>query len=705
MTRKWADDPRNPNSPNFDVARQAAANDRRKASGSQKTWGRDRRNPASPNYNPELRRTDSKRDRWSGSGRNRANQPFGTIDGEGGNIPDPRLLFGNVHEYLILRADEFTVKNPAGLHHAECFDFLAGLPRNRIWSGYFFDYDVTMMCRSLPEERARRMFDPTQRMQPGKEFSFPYIEVDNQWEIGYTPHKEFKVRKKGQDSFSVVSDTGTFFQTSFVNTLRKWNIGTPDQLDRIIAGKLGRADYQELTEETERYNEEECILHNQLMETFRGVCREVGYEPKKWQGPGHLASAMLAAHGVPKRDEIPIMQNHHFRELANAAYYGGRAETTAIGHIPGPIHQFDINGAYVYALQTLPCLLHGSWKLVRERPSPGTIWVGNVEFGHNGGRLIYNLPVRKEDGNIFFPRFGSGHYWSTELEAAERAGTHIIFREGWVYEKHCDCSAFDWIPGYYAERLRLGKSGKGMVLKLGGNSIYGKIAQSIGYAPWANPVWAGLITAWCRATIIDAYRGNPDDVLMIMTDGLFMRHTPKIPVSNQLGEWELKTHDHLFIVQPGIYFLPDSVKTRGVPIGCIEDVQDVFRERFDEFSRTLVIPEPVPIPVTNFITMRQALARRKWRIAGTWESGTRDISYDWTNKRQGSGLIRERDTGVLRTLPQDSSVDVFSKPYDRVIGGNLNISPFERFSDPGLNERINESEQPDWVQPLIGEME
>jgi DNA polymerase type B, organellar and viral len=702
MTRRWADDPRNPNSPNFDPSRKAADNDRRKASPKQRSWADDPRNPASSRYNPALAQSDRERPRTRQS---RSGYPFGTIDGEGGNIDDPALLFGKTHEYLVLRADEFQIENPAGLDHRQSFDFLASLPNNRIWSGFFFDYDVTMMCKSLPEERARRLFDPTLRLRQGTEFSYATIDVDDLWEIGYTPHKEFKVRRKGQNYFTTVSDTGTFFQTSFVNTLRKWKIGTDEELDQIIAGKSMRADFEELTQETKEYNELECRLHNQLMEEFRSVCGEVGYLPKKWQGPGHLASAMLAKHGVPKREDIPIMQNRRFRDLANAAYYGGRAETTAIGHIPGPIYQWDINGAYVYALQTLPCLLHGSWKLVHDRPARGSIWVGNVEFGHDGGRLIYNLPVRKEDGNIFFPRFGSGHYWSTELEAAERAGTSFIFKEGWVYEKHCNCSAFDWIPGYYAERLRLGKSGKGMVLKLGGNSIYGKIAQSIGYAPWANPVWAGLITAWCRATIINAYRDNPDDVLMIMTDGIFMRHRPKLRESNQLGDWELKVHDHLFIVQPGIYFLPESVKTRGVPLGRIEAVQDVFRERFEEFSRTLQVPEPVPIPVTNFVTMRQALARRKWRIAGTWESGTRDISYDWTNKRQGSGLIRERDSGVLRTLPQDSSVAVFSKPYDRIIGGNLSISPFERFSDPGLIERVNESEQPDWVQPLIGDFE
>lgn len=640
---------------------------------------------------------------WQNDSRNKANQNFGTVDGEGGNIPDPTALFGTVHAYQLLRADEFQISNPAGLSYQECFSFLAALPRNRIWTGYFFDYDVTMMCKGLPEERARRMFDPTERLRSGSDFAFPYIDVDGRWQISYIPHKEFRVRETGMEYFTTISDTGTFFQTSFIKTLTKWDIGTPEQRDGIAAGKLQRAGFTEMTPEIEEYNALECVLHNTLMEEFRQVCVDVGYVPKKWQGPGHLASAMLTAHGVPKRDAIPIMKNWKFRKLANAAYYGGRAETTAIGHIPGPVYQWDINGAYVAALRTLPCLIHGSWRFVRERPSLGNIYVGKIAFGHPGGRMLYNLPVRKADGNIFFPRYGTGHYWSTEIESAERASTQVEFTEGWVYEKHCDCKPFAWIDSYYAERLRLGKSGKGTVLKLGGNSIYGKLAQSIGYAPWANPVWAGLITAYCRATIIDAYRHRPDDVLMIMTDGLFLRHNPGLPVSRKLGEWDLTVHDHMFIVQPGIYFLPSHIKTRGVPLGRIEAVQEEFRDTAAKLASDMRLPEPVPVPVDNFLTMRQALARRKWHLAGTWEHTTRDISFDWSNKRTGSGLYRERETGVLRTLPYDSDVSVQSQGYDRVIGGQLNISPFAQYKADALTDRVNESEQPDWNPPLIGE--
>lgn len=194
---------------------------------------------------------------------------------------------------------------------------------------------------------------------------------------------------------------------------------------------------------------------------------------------------------------------------------------------------------------------------------------------------------------------------------------------------------------------------------------------------------------------------------MIMTDGIFMATMPKhIVASTTLGGWEVKKHDHLFIIQPGLYFLPEDIKTRGVPHGRIVDLQDEFRERADEFNRTMRMPKPVSVPVENFITMRQALARRKWHIAGTWEKTSKAISFDWSSKRLETGVLREKGTGIIRTLPIVSSVDIASVPYSKIIGGGIGDqiqkSPFERNElEPSLDEKERIDEQPDWVQPLF----
>jgi hypothetical protein len=633
---------------------------------------------------------------WQNDSRNRQQWAFCGIDGEGGNIPDPNALFGNVHTYLLLRAGEFALEHTQGLDFERCADFLCELPRDRIYVAYFFDYDVTMMLKSLPKDRVERIFNRQLRQQNGRILPVDY----GRYSFDYLPHKEFKVRKDGGPWF-IVSDVGQFFQTSFLKTLEKWQIGTEEEREMIRKGKSMRADFTGVTDEIRAYNALEILLLQQLMSEFRAVCVDTGYIPRKWQGPGYLASAMLDYHGVPKRKDTPIMMNDDFRKLANDAYYGGRFETTACGPIRGPVYQYDINSAYPSILRQLPCLTHGSWRRIRQLPDRGEIWFGQVYFYHSTQRSLYNLPIRDKLGNIFYPREGNGVYWSTELERARESGTQYSFNTGWVYEPHCNCRWFDFIDDYYAKRLALGKSTKGMVLKLAGNSIYGKLAQSIGYAPYANPVWAGLITAGCREKITEAVALAPKSTYMIATDGIFCGEQLDLPVSKDLGEWEETTHkDGIFIVQPGIYYLPGGdVKTRGVERGRINQRRDDFQKAWDKFLASNGVNYAVTVPVDNFITVKQALARRKWKIAGTWEHTTRDISFEWGIKRERSYAYD--DGRAIRTFPHNGDSQLISCGYDRLIGGESRVSMFNRWNDPGLQEKERMEEQPDWVEPLI----
>lgn len=624
---------------------------------------------------------------------------FRGVDGEGGNVPDDASLFGEVrHQYLSLRAGPDLLATGRPLHWEECLSFLADLPKRHIYVAYFFDYDVTMIIRTFPEERARRLMNRHQRTNKQNGNLLP-LDI-GEFQVDYLPHKEFKVRRKGATHWTIINDVGQFFQSAFVTTLEKWQIGTPVEREMIRKGKSMRSEFTEHNAEIEAYNALECLLLEQLMTEFRSVCWETGYVPKKWQGPGNLASAMLTKHAIPKRDDIPILKNDQFRALAQEAYYGGRFETTSVGPVHGPVYQYDINGAYVAALRGLPCLTHGSWKHVTSEPDKG-LYFGRIHFNHDPAYL-YSFPVRDKKGNIMFPRQGNGVYWSDEIAAARRNDASVSFKEGWVYESHCECRWFDFVDDYYQLRLSLGKTNKGYVLKLAGNSIYGKLAQSIGYAPWANPVWAGIITASCRAQIIDAYRQAPQDTYMIATDGIFTGKPLDLTVSRELGEWDLTVHpDGIFIVQPGIYFAGSEPKSRGVERGKIHDMRGTFEQQFTKFRESKGIDYTVKVPVTNFITAKQALARNKWALAGTWETTERDISFWWANKRV-SGMARW-DDGNLRTLPHRGGADLESVGYTRIIGGGLFVPDDERYTDPSLAEAARAQEQPDWVQPLFSE--
>lgn len=635
---------------------------------------------------------------WINDPRNRQRQPFCGVDGEGGNIPDPDALWGTIHSYLLLRAGEFKLENSAGLQFEACADFLCQLPDDRIYIAYFFDYDVTMMLKSLPQDRVQRIFDRHLRVKDGRILPVNY----GPYQFDYLPHKEFKVRRD-KGPWTVVSDVGQFFQSSFLKTLERWNIGTEEQREMIRVGKAQRADFTGVTDEIRAYNALEILLLQQLMSEFRSVCIDTGYVPRKWQGPGYLASAMLDYHKIPRRKNIPLMRNDEFRRLANDAYYGGRFETTACGPIQGPVYQYDINSAYPSILRELPCLTHGSWRRIRDLPDTGKLWFGQVYYNHSSRRLLYNLPIRTKEGNIFYPKEGNGVYWSTEIEAAQNAGTYISFATGWEYENNCECRWFDFIDAYYAKRVALGKSNKGMVLKLAGNSIYGKLAQSIGYAPYANPVWAGLITAGCRAEIINGYNLNPDRTYMIATDGIFTGNKLDLPISKKLGEWEETIHDDgIFIVQPGIYYVSNGdVKTRGVERGRINQKREDFESAWKRFLDSHGENHTVTVDVDNFITARQALARRRWSIAGHWEHDTREISFDWSTKRQRSTAFH--DGRAIRTIPHLGNRSLFTVPYDRLIGGEARVSEWQRWRDPGLIEAQRMEEQPDWIEPLIAE--
>lgn len=630
----------------------------------------------------------------------RSNWEFRGVDGEGGNVDEPGTLFGKRHQYLSLRCGPELLETGKPLNYDECFGFLADQPGKYIYVSYFFDYDVTMMIRTLPEKIIRQLLNRHLRFteDEGQTYSKP-VEW-NGFQFDYLPHKEFKVRRFGQRHWTIINDVGQFFQGSFLSSLEKWDIGTPDEREMIRKGKSMRADFEQFTDETRAYNALECVLLEQLMTNFRAVCEEVGYVPKKWQGPGYLASAMLTKHGVPRRDEIAILKNDTFYNLALSAYYGGRFETTAVGPIRGPVYQYDINSAYPAALRELPCLSHGSWRRVRERPNSG-LWFGEIYFNHPAKGMLYHFPVRTKNGNIFFPREAVGVYWSPEIEAAERAGSNVVFRGGWIYESHCDCRWFDFIDGYYQKRLALGKSTKGYVLKLAGNSIYGKIAQSIGYAPWANPVWAGLITALCRSKLIDAYRQAPDECYMLATDGIFMGTPLDLPVSNRLGEWEETIHpDGMFLVQPGVYFIGDSAKTRGVERGRIYDLRPEFEQQFRKFIESHGENHTVSVPVQNFTTARQAMTRNKPKLAGTWETTTREISFYWGLKRAEDHSFTDAK-GNMRTDPINLYFELESTPYARRIGGNVHMDASARYTDIGLQEKERIEQQPDWVEPLL----
>jgi hypothetical protein len=605
-------------------------------------------------------------------GHDRVPTRFIGVDGEGGNI-------NGSHEYLLLRAGDWILETGSPLRWQECLAFLSDLPKDGVtYVAYFFDYDVTMILSQCREERVRRLLDRESRTFVGQVFP---VDVEG-FQIDYLPRKEFKVRRKGTGTrWTVIHDVGTFFQSAFLKTLELWDIGTPEERTLIAEGKESRKDFGAVTDEERFYNDLECKLLSRLMYEFRNVCVNVGYVPSKWQGPGCMATTIFRRHGIPTRKHIEITGDLELMESANAAYYGGRFETTRTGPVDGPVYQYDINSAYPVAVYNLPCLMHGIWEHVER---PGTLeglYLARGHFVATSDAWLYGFPVRRKDGSILFPAEGNGWYWSHEIASAR----HQSFKpaEAWRYVKTCECRPFDFIPDLYRQRVALGKTAKGRILKLSLNSLYGKTAQSIGAAAYANPIWAGLITSRTRATLLDAICNGPDhglglcgkDVLMLATDGIFTTAPRRLPVSDELGDWEATDHGGIFLIQPGLYLLTGqgNVKTRGLPRRVVEERAEDFYAAYRDGTGEVMVS------IRNFVGLRQALHRNRFDIAGQWQDLEKAVTFDISSKR-------DPETGG----PYRGGPDLESVPYAKAIGA---------WNDA----RIDLLDQPDWADGVYGE--
>jgi hypothetical protein len=282
-------------------------------------------------------------------------------------------------------------------------------------------------------------------------------------------------------------------------------------------------------------------------------------------------------------------------------------------------------------------------------------------------------------GVLAWPLEGAGTYWSVELRSAELLGATLRFGSGWRYSRQCDCQPFNWIDPLYQERLRLGKSTAGYPLKLGINSLYGKLAQRIGNPRYANAIWAGLITATTRARLNEAVAQNPGAIAMIATDGIFSVAPLDLTIGKALGQWGVERFEAgMFTVQPGLWWSLDKgakPKTRGVSAAFFKTpVRNRFQRawsRWHDFAtaahipyeqqRTRLRPPAVEVKIRLFVGRNLAEARGKPETAGMWIDAPKTIDFEWAGKR---GLHVWQPGPHVRTHPLPGGPGWVSASYD-----------------------------------------
>lgn len=568
---------------------------------------------------------------------------FVAWDGEGGNEAD-----GSHTYFLLACSDGRALSLREGLPTFAIMEMFLATPKGGIHVGYGLGYDINMWLRDLSREHLEKLYTTGKVAWGGY-----YL----QWRGG----KSFAVRRG--DSHFIMYDVLPFFQRSFVAACDEY-LGSSHSdwstmRENVVREKARRGsfDWSEL-EGIREYNNSELSLLVSLASELRTRLHRVGIKVTRWDGPGAIASALYKKYETKSHlRDTPT----DVAKAARFAYAGGRFEIIRKGHSLDSAYQYDIRSAYPSAARYLPCLAHGKW--VRRSLTQGIIrtikpfGVYRIEVINPPTDSVTQpqpLWMRNKNGTVHFSEYSHGWYWSPEAQVAVDLGGCVI-HEAWEYRQECDHEPFHFVEALYNKRAALKKAGDGahVGLKLGLNSLYGKLAQQIGWTiengelripPYHCLEWAGWITSHCRSQVFKATLAKPHDIIAFETDAVFSRAPLDVPIGERLGEWDRTDYDSLTYLKSGMYFgtlgeghkCDDACKAKGHEVEKSRGINKgtITRSRvitaLDAESRG---ESPVLMAEqTRFVGLGQALHQdfAKWRH---WFTDPRRISVALTGKR------------------------------------------------------------------------
>lgn len=487
------------------------------------------------------------------------------------------------------------------------------------------------------------------------------------YRIEWLPGRWFAV-KHVDGRYARVSEIFGFFQTSFVKALEAWGMRAGEEVEAMKA--LRGSFTPRMRGRVLEYCYTECMQGAHLMEDLRDACRDASIMPRSWIGAGAIASALLNRQGVGDHHAFDLdiagvhegATDHPAVTGVLSAYFGGRVELLAQGIFPR-VHTIDIRSAYPSAAQFLPSL-DGARLLPRKRynaRAPYAIW--HVEWDcTNDPRRVMPFPARRQKA-IYYPRRGSGWYHAPEVAAALALRYNVRITHGYVLKVRNQGEPFGWIPEVYAERARLKKEGRAAekVVKLGLNSVYGKLAQGKGFGSrprWQSYMWAGAITSSTRAKMLVA-TGRIRGPIMISTDGIFARaHT--VREGSRLGAWELGQIHDMLCAQPGVYAgaSPDGrevVKSRGF------FAREVDYDALAQGYRAEGINYVHHYQSTRFVGLGSALHRGRMELWRAWCTERRTLTLHPQRKRIDPDGISPWP-GHVDSEPYTPKGDLFDTP-------------------------------------------
>lgn len=471
----------------------------------------------------------------------------------------------------------------------------------------------------------------------------------NQYRLEWRRTKYLKVTDRELNVSVTLWDVWPFFQTSFLKALRTWSIGDVDTLDRIEAGKKDRNGFRfDQIDEIERYwrSELDCLV--KLMQAFHHNLKHVGFHINRWDGPGAVASWLYRHYGT-KAHKLDISKYPKVREASQHAYAGGRIELIRYGNHEGRVYLYDINSAYPSRIAQLPSLVGAKWvhhRGHRHHSTPFSLY--RIRYTKDDVGDISPLWHRADDGSVNFGEQLEGWYWTPEYDAAvKHRAEHVEVVEWYEFVGDQDSRPFAWVEEMYRQRLQWKQEGNPAerILKLGLNSLYGKMCQQVGWQegrqipPYHQLEWAGYVTSATRAQMYDAAMTNPDAIVGFETDGIITTgELTGLTLGKGLGEWSVEEYSGVTYVQVGVYWLRNqdgtwSTKHRGFDSDVL--TRDQILKLWSEQETGGIKKLGAPFPSTRFRGLGISLHQNNMV---QWRSWTREprllrIAPDSNTKR------------------------------------------------------------------------
>lgn len=625
-------------------------------------------------------------------------RPIVAIDGEGSDLDDGR----QVYSYLASSSGR-SVRAAKGLSTRACLEFLlaeaAAAGDDALFVVYGMGYDVNMMLADLPRHLIHILWTSPRGYVRWEEFGVHY-RANRMFSVSrWAEGKRGRERKVAKVT---LWDAIGYSQAPFVEAVRSW-LGDDPRAALIAEGKARRGSFDGADPDgfVERYTAAELSALVDIERRMMGHLVRLDIPMKRHDGAGALAAALHDKHGTAARPKAGVpgvlpdaSAPRDLRMAAAYGYYGGRIELVRYGRAEG-VHAYDVRSAYPAAMASLADWSQGRWAYrARWKRQPKRVpdaSLCHVRWVTDARAPWGPFPFREAWGAVKFPPEGEGWYWGPEVNAAlDRADTGLTIMGMWEHLPDEDTLAFGWVAEMYQQRAQLKAAGDHAekVLKLGLNSLYGKLAQRLGYQessgrmpPYHSMLYAGYITSWTRAKLARLAAAAPESVVFFATDGVLATEPLPAEIGTELGAWDHERHDEVLTVQSGVYFLRQA---------------DAWAHRYRGWGAGVLTPEAIisaweqgetylDVPVTRFVGMGRALAQ-DWSLWRTWHQETKALALHpcaGNGKRRPHGggygkagprTRRHPARGLMPTLPRYAFGETSERsrsPWDGVLFGGL----------------------------------